>query len=114
MKCVATLIAVLVAAGAVETAAAGRSVTVEAKRSCNSINLGQPRAFYKKNLRCATAKQYARRLYKTDGRDEPRNFTCQSGTNFNASAACRHDFKNKRFGWTTVARLSPELTTRAP
>jgi hypothetical protein len=107
MKRVATLIAVLVAVGAVETRAAGSSVTVDAKRSCTSINLGQPRVFYKRNLRCAKAKHFARRLYRTDGRDEPRNFTCQSGTNFNASAACQHDFKNKRFGWTTVALLRP-------
>jgi hypothetical protein len=107
MKRLATLIAVLVAAGVVATPAAGRSATGDAKRSCNSINLGQPRVFYKQNLRCAKAKQYARRLYKTQGRDEPRNFTCQSGSNFKASAACRHDFKNKRFGWTTLALLSP-------
>jgi hypothetical protein len=69
----------------------------KAKRSCNEINLGGPRVFYKQNMRCSTAEHYARRLYKTNGRDEPRNFDCQ-GT-ISSGAYCEHDFKNKRFGW---------------
>lgn len=69
------------------------------KRSCNSINLGEPRVFYKHNMRCSTAKHYARRLFTTDGGDWPRNFTCESGSNFNEGGSCRHDSKDKYFGW---------------
>ncbi len=60
------------------------------------------RIFYKNNMRCEKAKHYARRLYKTNGNDEPRKFTCSSGSNFNQGAACNHDFKNKNFGWHPV------------
>ncbi len=73
---------------------------IDSKGACSSINLGGPKVFYKQKMRCANAKHYARRLYKTDGRDEPRNFSCQSGSNFNQGAGCQHDFKNNRFfGW---------------
>ena len=99
MKRLATLIAVLVTAGAVAAEAAGTSETGGAKRACNSINLGGPRVFYKHNMRCHRAKHYVRRLYKTDGRDEPRKFNCTSGSHFNKGADCRHKTKNKYFGW---------------
>ena len=80
------------------TAPAGAST---AKPSgCDSINLGEPRVFYKSHMRCKKAKHYARRLYKTDGDDRPRKFTCESGSNFNEGGSCRHDFKPKKyFGW---------------
>jgi hypothetical protein len=79
--------------------AADASEGSSTKRACNSINLGEPRVFYKHNMRCHKAKHYARRLYKTDGRDEPKKFACESGSNFNQGARCQHDFKNKLFGW---------------
>lgn len=73
--------------------------TARAKRACNTINLGGPKVFAKVNMRCETAKRYAKRLYKSDGEDEPRNFTCSSGSNFNEGASCSHETKDKFFGW---------------
>lgn len=80
-------------------AASGPDSHGSQKRGCDMIKLGEPRVFYKHNMRCKKAKHYARRLYKTDGRDEPRRFTCQSGSNFNEGGACHHDSENKYFGW---------------
>ncbi|MCD6015849.1 MAG: hypothetical protein K0R88_1933 [Solirubrobacterales bacterium] len=88
-----------VATSALATLAADAPEGSSDKRGCGSINLGEPRIFYKHNMRCHKAKHYARRLYKTDGRDQPRRFTCTSNSHFNQGAACRHDFKNKNFGW---------------
>ena len=67
------------------------------KRACNTINLGGPKVFYKHKMRCHEAKDYARRLYKTNGRDEPRKFACYSGSHFNNDAYCRREAKY--FGW---------------
>jgi hypothetical protein len=69
------------------------------KRACNTINLGGPKVFYKHKMRCHKAKHYARRLYKTNGRDEPRTFDCYSGSHFNNDAYCRHRRGAKYFGW---------------
>ena len=80
------------------------------KAGCSTINLGGVRIFYKNNMRCEKAKHYARRLYKTNGNDEPRKFTCSSGSNFNQGAACNHDFKNKNFGWHPVDK--PQATSK--
>ena len=69
------------------------------RSSCNSIKLGEPRVFYKHNMPCKKAKRLARRLYKTDGREEPKNFECTSGSRFREGAACIHVSKPKNFGW---------------
>jgi hypothetical protein len=98
IRLVGVVVAGVALLGGSSTPAEDRS----SKRACNSINLGGPRVFFKQNMKCEKAKHYARRLYKTDGRDEPRNFNCQSGSNFNQGGGCRHDFKNKLFGWHPV------------
>jgi hypothetical protein len=91
----------------VPTAAASNGASN--KRACNSINLGGPRVFFKHNMRCERAKHYARRLYKTDGRDEPRRFNCHSGSNFNQGASCQHKSKNKGFGWHPADKRKVDL-----
>ena len=91
------LVGVTTAIAASPAAAEGLRSQETTKRSCNQINLGGPRVFYKRNMRCETAKDYARRVYRTDGRYEPRNFDCE-GT-ISHGAQCRHEFKNKVFGW---------------
>lgn len=80
------------------SATAGNDTNTD-KRACNTINLGGPKVFSKENMRCATAKHHARRVYKTNGQDEPPNFSCSSGSNFNSGAFCQHHFKNKYFAW---------------
>lgn len=70
-----------------------------ARSSCNSIKLGEPRIFYKENMACGRAKRYARTLYRSGGKNEPRNFSCESGSNFDEGGGCRHDFRNEYFGW---------------
>ncbi len=69
------------------------------KRACNSIRLGEVRVFYKHGMKCSPAKDRARRVYRSNGENPPRNFTCESGSNFNEGGACEHDFKDKYFGW---------------
>lgn len=73
---------------------------VERGGGCNSITLGEPRVFYKNNMGCDRAKRYARRVYRRNGNWEPRNFSCESGSDFNEGGGCRHDSKPRTFfGW---------------
>ncbi len=91
------LAAVMLLAG--QAGASGADAPGSEKRGCDMIKLGEPRIFYKHNMRCSKAKDYARRVYRSDGRDEPRRFTCESGSNFDEGGSCHHDTKNKYFGW---------------
>ncbi len=75
------------------------SASSDGKRGCTSINLGGPKVFSKENMRCKTAKHYARRVYRTNGEWEPRNFDCSSGSNFDEGGSCTHDSKPKYFFW---------------
>lgn len=78
----------------------GAAPAAERRGPCQTINLGGVKIFYKSRMSCEKAKHYARRLYKTGGRDEPRNFTCESGTNYETGANCYHDHVGaRRFGW---------------
>ena len=98
----------LLAFGALSGASSTVGSDAGSKSACNSIKLGETRVFYKQNMRCSKAKHHARRLYKTDGRDEPKNFTCESGSNFNEGGGCSHDFKNKFFGWHPLDKRRPK------
>ena len=69
------------------------------KRGCSTINLGGPKVFTKHNMRCEKAKRKAERVYRTRGDNEPRNFSCSSGSNFEEGGFCQHDSKDKYFGW---------------
>jgi hypothetical protein len=91
------LAAVMLPAGL--AAHSGADAPAAQKSGCDTIKLGEPRIFYKHNMRCSKAKSYARRVYRSDGRDEPRRFTCESGSNFDEGGSCRHETKNKYFGW---------------
>lgn len=99
---------------------AAPAVTSKAKRSCDTIRLGKVRVFYKHNMRCAKAKRLARRLYRSEGRNRPRKFVCQSGSNFNSGGSCRHRSKNRYFGWhpfdkrATAARRASCKPVRNP
>ena len=113
MKRAVVLPLAVLAIGLVTPANSSVNASIADKRACDTINLGGVRVFYKHDMRCGTAKHYARRLYKTDGRDEPRNFTCASGSNFNSGGACEHDFKDKYFGWHPIdKRKGDPLVTR--
>jgi hypothetical protein len=79
--------------------ASGADAPASDKAGCDSIKLGGPRIFYKHNMRCQKAKKYARRVYESGGRDEPRRFSCESGSNFDEGGSCHHDSKDKYFGW---------------
>ena len=93
------VLALAVVAAAIVIAAPATASDEPAKRGCSTINLGGPKVFTKHNMRCARAKHHARRLYKTGGRDKPRNFSCSSGSNFRDGGFCEHKSKDKYFGW---------------
>jgi hypothetical protein len=99
MKHLLSVVAVVVA---MFVAAPGHAADPAPKGGCNSINLGGPKVFSKDNMSCKRAKRYARRVYKTDGRFEPRNFSCTSGSNFNDGGSCAHKSKPKYFFWHTA------------
>lgn len=48
------------------------------------------KVFYKSRMDCRVAKTYARRLYRTDGKNRPDGFKCESGSGWETSGNCRH------------------------
>lgn len=99
MNLAAVWVLFALAVGVAAAPAGGSGADAGAKRACTTINLGGPKVFTKHNMRCHKAKHYARRLFKTNGNDEPPSFSCSSGSNFNDGGFCEHDSKNKHFGW---------------
>ena len=100
MKRLTTITCALALAGGIAAAPAmGGSEGVAYERGCSSIKLGGPKIFYKTHLPCDKAKRWARKVYRTGGAFEPRNFNCTSGSNFVDGANCQHTFRNKNFGW---------------
>jgi hypothetical protein len=91
-------IASLLLTGALVTSAANPA-TAEA-RKCQAIKIdGKSYAFYKQSMRCKRAKRNARRVAKTRGNWEPKTFRCTSGSGFRNGGHCRHNHRNKLFGW---------------
>jgi hypothetical protein len=95
----AALATLAMLAGAIWAPAAQTAAPDAREKACNTINLGGPRVFFKENMRCSKAKDLARRVYKSEGDREPRNFDCESGSDFRQGGFCQHVSKPKSFGW---------------
>lgn len=80
----------------------GTAGAADAKRACDSINLGGTKIFYKQNMRCSAAMRKARKVYESRGDNEPRKFNCESGSGFEEGGACQHVSKDKYFGWHPI------------
>jgi hypothetical protein len=51
-------------------------------------------------MSCGRAKRYARHVHRSRGNFEPKNFDCESGSNFDEGGACHNvNRHNVYFGW---------------
>lgn len=68
---------------------------------CDTVRYGGDNyVLFKNNVKCENARHWVKRLHKTRGDDEPRNFDCASGSNFRDGGQCDHNNReNKFFGW---------------
>jgi hypothetical protein len=94
LLCTAAIAAV--PAGQATAASAGPEATAAA---CNSVRYdGRSYVLYRQGaVRCKFARKWVRRLHRSEGRNEPRGWTCSSGSNFRTGGGCTKG--RKAFGW---------------